>query len=57
MTGPWDIKFPPPVFPVRPGDSIQKRKPKARRPRRKPDSEHEQDKPQDDDQQHIDDYA
>lgn len=59
MVGSWDIKFPPPLAPVRPGDSVRERKPLPKRPRRERDAEHERRQPEDDDddQTHIDDYA
>lgn len=57
MVGPWDIKLPPPIFPVRPGDAIHERKSPPRRPRKQPERKPEADKPQDDDRPHIDDYA
>jgi hypothetical protein len=57
MVGPWEIKFPPPISPVRPGDAIQDRKAPPKRPRRHPEPEQEQGPAQDDDQHQIDDYA
>lgn len=57
MVGPWDIKFPPPIFPVRPGDALQDRKQPPKRPRKTPKHEPESEQPQGDDPHHIDDYA
>jgi hypothetical protein len=59
MLGSWDIKFPQPLAPVRPGDSIRERKQLPKRPRREHDAEHDPQrrKDEDDDQAHIDDYA
>jgi len=57
MVESWNIKFPPPIFPVRPGDALQDRKQPLRRPRKKIERKPDTEKPQDDDQYHIDDYA
>lgn len=57
MVGPWEIKFPPPISPVRPGDAIQDRKLPPKRQRRQPEPEHEREPAQHDDQHEIDDYA
>jgi hypothetical protein len=57
MVGPWEIKFPPPISPVRPGDAIQDRKAPPKRPRRHPEPEQEREPARDDDQHQIDDYA
>jgi hypothetical protein len=59
MVGPWEIRFPPPLAPARPGDSIHERKQLSKRQRRKHDTEYdaEHDQQPDDDPAHIDDYA
>lgn len=60
MSGPWDIKTPPAIFPVRPGDALQDRKAPPKRPQQDDDKEdppRSQDESQDDGSGHIDDYA
>jgi hypothetical protein len=59
MTGPWEIRLPPPISPVQPGKRIQERKsPQRRRPGDPDDgAQREQERRRDDDPNHIDDYA
>ena len=61
MPGPWDIKFPPPVFPVGPGVPIQDRKPPPRRPHKDEDEDkddaRDEDRARDEGEPRIDDYA
>lgn len=60
MVGAHDIKMPPSVFPVRPGDALRDKRRQPKRPRKDDQAETEQDrdKPQDDDgRPHIDEYA
>ncbi|MFA7386299.1 MAG: hypothetical protein WCZ87_01415 [Thiohalobacteraceae bacterium] len=56
MVGPWEIRLPPPIAPVRPGDAIRDQKESSKRPPRQPEPESEPPAP-DDDPHQIDDYA
>ncbi|MFP5506938.1 MAG: hypothetical protein ACLGH6_12125 [Gammaproteobacteria bacterium] len=60
MTGPWDIRLPPPITPVQPSRRIEERTTPRRRRPGQPDDDADRDRQRerdDDDPNHIDEYA